>query len=317
MAWGGFLLDTFIAFFLLHKRLRWWALGAAVFFHATNHLIFNIGIFPYLSLVMTSLYFEPDWPGKLVNRLAEKSSVIRNWQVSWKSRVGTGFELHRSKAISTTNTVTKPLVNDGDQVNTSIKKESENLAKNTASDNDDRYLEVPNEKEKYDFTSHTPFFGNVGAESSLKPKPRLVIALALLISLHIFLPLRHHYFNSDVAWSEEGHRYSWRMMLRSKRGYGGLRVVDRKTGEEEYVQPSKTLNKKQARKMYTHPDMILAYAHFLGEQCGDCAVYADVHVKLNNGKYARYIDSKVDLTQIEWSWLETKPWILKETKEAD
>lgn len=277
MAWGGFLLDLLIAFFLLHKRLRWWALAAAVFFHATNHLIFNIGIFPYLSLVMTSLFFEPHWPGKLVDWLAKRLSFVRRWQSGWQMRMA-----HRNKPcyfeVSETESFTKQQV--------------------------------------LSYSGHTPFFGTTGliSQPSLRAQPRLVMALTLLIAVHVLLPLRHHYFKSDVAWSEEGHRYSWRMMLRSKRGYGGLRVVDNTTGQEEYVDPKNTLNDKQARKMYTHPDMILQYAHYLGEQCGECAVYADITIRLNNGNYTRFIDPTVDLTQQSWGWLETKSWVLPEGK---
>jgi hypothetical protein len=313
MAWGGFLLDTFIAFFLLHKRLRWWALGAAILFHATNHLIFNIGIFPYLSLVMTSLYFEPNWPGKLVNWLAERIVFIRRWQSSWRARVANRFKLQSSNATSKSSADLSPNFAANKKQETDYQLGTDSSGSVIALGEESCYVEVPNQKQA--FTSHSPFFGYYGIIYSPKPKLRLVVALALLIGVHVFLPLRHHYFDSNVAWSEEGHRYSWRMMLRSKRGYGGLRVVDRKTGEEEYIKPAEVLNKKQARKLFTHPDMVLQYAHHLGEACGDCAVYADIHVKLNNGKYGRYIDSQVDLTQIEWSRMETKPWILKEIQE--
>lgn len=317
MAWGGFLLDLLIAFFLLHKRLRWWALAAAVFFHATNHLIFNIGIFPYLSLVMTSLFFEPDWPGKFVNWLAKRVPFIQRWQTNWRIRISERFRPQSSKVETESSAIGKPHAkgNERSVEGEDTMEQAGRLV--SAKLNNNCYFEVSNlgktgERERIIYTGSSPFWGNCGIASFAKPSPQLVFALTALVGLHLFLPLRHHYFDSDVAWSEEGHRYSWRMMLRAKSGYGTMRVVDRKTGKEEVVNPQKTLNKKQARKLVTHPDMILQYAHYLGDKCGDCAVYADIQAKLNNGKYNRYIDPTVDLTQLEWGWLETKPWILKE-----
>ncbi|WP_316930169.1 HTTM domain-containing protein [Leeuwenhoekiella sp. MAR_2009_132] len=36
--------------------------------------------------------------------------------------------------------------------------------------------------------------------------------------MQLELPLRHWIIKDDVLWTEEGHRLSWRMMLRSKGG---------------------------------------------------------------------------------------------------
>lgn len=45
-----------------------------------------------------------------------------------------------------------------------------------------------------------------------------VALLAVFVAIQIGMPLRHHLDPGDVAWTEEGHRYSWRMKLRSKSG---------------------------------------------------------------------------------------------------
>ena len=249
MAWGGMLLDLLAPFLLLHRTLRWVALGLLLGFHATNHLIFNIGIFPYLSLVLTSLFFAPDWPNRFVDWLARRLAWVRRWRRAWRARVGG--------------------VGAG-----------------------------PRE----------PEYG-----------VRLVLPLLVVITLvHVALPLRHRFFASDVGWSEEGHRYSWRMMLRSKQGYGNFRLVDRRTGREERVRPADSLDFKQSRKLMTHPDMILQYAHHLRDVRAaagqDVAVYADIHARLNGRDYVRYIDPTVDLGRTEWTWFGSKPWILAEDR---
>ena len=62
MAYGGAFLDLFVVPLLLWRRTRVLAVLMLLFFHLTNTLIFQIGIFPWLSLAMTVLYFPPHLP---------------------------------------------------------------------------------------------------------------------------------------------------------------------------------------------------------------------------------------------------------------
>jgi hypothetical protein len=64
ISWGGLVLDLFVVPFLLWRRTRPYAFAAAVLFHLTNALVFRfpIGIFPWLMIAATTIYFEPDWP---------------------------------------------------------------------------------------------------------------------------------------------------------------------------------------------------------------------------------------------------------------
>jgi vitamin K-dependent gamma-carboxylase len=61
-AYGGLLLDLFIVPFLFWRRTRLLAFAALVFFHVTNSELFNIGIFPWLALGASTIFFAPDWP---------------------------------------------------------------------------------------------------------------------------------------------------------------------------------------------------------------------------------------------------------------
>jgi hypothetical protein len=105
------------------------------------------------------------------------------------------------------------------------------------------------------------------------------------------------------------------MMLRWKSGHGHFKVVDPVTGERQSVQPSEYLSHKQTRKLYTHPDMILQFAHFLRDTWCDkgveeAQVYAKIRVQLNGRPYQTYVDPETDLAVQEWSaWKET-PWII-------
>ncbi|NJB85575.1 hypothetical protein GGR26_001320 [Lewinella marina] len=242
MAWGGMLLDLLAPFLLLHRRLRWVALALLLFFHATNHLIFNIGIFPYLSLVLTSLFFAPDWPLRFVQWLGRRIPRVADWRSRWRARLG--------EAVS--------------------------------------------------------------PDRLWHPRPA---ALVLLVTVHALLPLRNHLFGSDVNWTEEGHRYSWRMMLRTKQGNGFYRVVDEQ-GMSRNVFPSDSLDDRRYSKLVTHPDMILQYAHHLRDVAkGPVEVYGHFKVRLNGRLRQDFIDPKVDLARTEWEWLRAKPWVLPEIRE--
>ena len=70
MSWAGFLFDTFIVVFLLWRRTRPFAFAAVLLFHSCTHLLFVIGIFPFLMVINATLFFEPDWPRRLWRRAA-------------------------------------------------------------------------------------------------------------------------------------------------------------------------------------------------------------------------------------------------------
>ncbi len=61
----GLLFDLLVVPLLLYRKTRVFAFIFALAFHLSNKALFNIGIFPYLSLVMTTLFFSPGWPRKI------------------------------------------------------------------------------------------------------------------------------------------------------------------------------------------------------------------------------------------------------------
>jgi len=68
-SYGGLLLDLLVVPFLLWPRTRPFAFAAALSFHLLNSKLFMIGIFPWFSLGATLLFFPPDWPRRLLERL--------------------------------------------------------------------------------------------------------------------------------------------------------------------------------------------------------------------------------------------------------
>lgn len=59
LTYGGILFDGLVIPFLLFKPTRKLAFAASIFFHLFNSIVFQIGVFPYLSLGFTLFFFEP------------------------------------------------------------------------------------------------------------------------------------------------------------------------------------------------------------------------------------------------------------------
>ena len=62
ISYGGLLFDLLIVPLLLWRRTRPLAFLVALAFHLTNWYLFNIGIFPWLMIAATLLFFPPSWP---------------------------------------------------------------------------------------------------------------------------------------------------------------------------------------------------------------------------------------------------------------
>jgi hypothetical protein len=64
-AYGGLLLDLLIVPLLLWKPTRPYAFAAGLVFHGTNAVLFRIGIFPWMMMAATTIFFAPDWPRRV------------------------------------------------------------------------------------------------------------------------------------------------------------------------------------------------------------------------------------------------------------
>lgn len=228
IAYFGFFFDLLIIPFLLYKRTRIFAFGAAVFFHLFNSFVFHIGIFPYLSLAFILFFF----PSRKIHRY-----------FLWK----------------------KPFY-------------------------DKNELELPTYR-----------------------KP-LIIFFVLWFVVQLGLPVRHWFIQDDVLWTEEGHRLSWRMMLRSKSGITYFKVVERGTSDTIYIDKSKYLTPKQTRALSAKPDMMWQFAQRLEEEYAregkEVEVYVDSKLSVNGRPYQVFIDPDVDLAAEEWKHFFHHHWIL-------
>lgn len=138
--------------------------------------------------------------------------------------------------------------------------------------------------------------------------------LACYFLIQLLLPLRHHLFKGDVGFTEEGHRLSWRMMLRAKSGRLIVYVEDKTTGVRERLDLKSYLSPDQRSAINGQPDMIWQLAQRLEKEYQkegrEIAVYASSKVSLNGHKRQDLIDGSVDLTQVPWEPFRHANWIL-------
>jgi hypothetical protein len=142
------------------------------------------------------------------------------------------------------------------------------------------------------------------------PSKPLQYALILFFSIQIVLPLRHHFYPDTVFWTEEGHRLSWRMMLRSKSGTAHFRIV-KPSGEVLYDYPSKVLSSNQMRMLPGHPDYIWQYVQYLKSVHGsDNEIYGEVRCSLNGRDRQAMVDPQIDLAQVQWHRFKHSDWLM-------
>ncbi|MBK9263640.1 MAG: HTTM domain-containing protein [Polyangiaceae bacterium] len=143
---------------------------------------------------------------------------------------------------------------------------------------------------------------------------RLGVALLCVhVVVQIGLPLRRFLYPGNTAWTEEGFRFAWRVMLVEKMGFVEYHVRDKSTGRAFVVEPSQYLSPLQTKMMSMSPDMILEFAkHIAAEekrQGRDVEVRADAFVTMNGRPSQRLVDPMVNLAAEEDS-LWPKRWIL-------
>lgn len=68
-SWGGALYDLAIPFLLLSRRWRPWAFALVVIFHLMTRWLFPIGMFPYIMIFSTLIFFSAGWHERVLTFL--------------------------------------------------------------------------------------------------------------------------------------------------------------------------------------------------------------------------------------------------------
>lgn len=133
--------------------------------------------------------------------------------------------------------------------------------------------------------------------------------------LQIALPLRHHFMEGNVFFTEEGHRHSWRMMLRAKSGRATYRVQDSTTHFRKiYPVHRRITSPKQLRSVYTKPAAMVQMAHRIkaeyARQGRNVQVYVQARVGLNGRSALPYTNPEVDLASEKFRIWQHNHWIV-------
>jgi len=231
--WFGCSYDLLIGFFLFNRRTVNVAYIFVIIFHAATALFFNIGMFPYIMMTITIIFFREEFHLGILSFL-KRIFAYRN-----AAPAGTPSFILRRVLFS--------------------------------------------------------FF-------------------AIYFVLQIILPFRYVLYDGKLFWTEQGYRFSWRVMLMEKAGTAFFFVRDARSGREVEVDNKKYLTFLQEKMMATQPDMMVDYARFLKQEFvkkgfTDPVVRAQSYVTLNGCGSREFIDPTVDLSAQSNSFLENKNWI--------
>lgn len=132
--------------------------------------------------------------------------------------------------------------------------------------------------------------------------------------VQLALPVRHWFIKGDVLWTEEGHRLSWRMMLRSRSGNTNFKIIDKKTGVQIPYNVQSKLTEKQYKTVSDKPDAIWQFAQRIKQEFAekgiDVSIYVDSYVSINGKPTQQFIDPTVDLGSADWNYYFHNDWIL-------
>ncbi|MCG8416319.1 MAG: HTTM domain-containing protein [Proteobacteria bacterium] len=143
-------------------------------------------------------------------------------------------------------------------------------------------------------------------------RPLVYIGVAYLV-VQLLIPLRFTLYPGNVNWTEEGFRFSWRVMLIEKTGLVEYEVRTG-NGQRQVVYPRSELTPLQYQMMSNQPDMIHEYAlqlarRFERDGRGTVRVHAHAWVALNGRPSQRIVRPDIDLAA-EPRTLRASDWIV-------
>jgi len=236
-SWIACVFDLLVVFCLLSKRFRVAAYFILVVFHVITGIMFPIGMFPWIMILVTLLFFPPEFHQNIINLIQSKLKIKKAPQIIVNSLL-----LQGSK------------------------------------------------------------------------KKVLLYFFLLYVSFQILFPFRYLCYPEKLFWTEQGYRFSWRVMLIEKAGSATFFVTDTITGKRGEVDNSQFLTPTQEKMMATQPDLILQYVHILKQEVESRGlinpiINAEVYVTLNGSKSKLFIDPDVNLVELKDGW-QPKNWIL-------
>ena len=237
-SWAGMVYDLSIVFLLLYKPTRVFAFVMVVIFHVLTKILFPIGVFPYIMIISTLIFFDDNFHKKILGYISKLIQIDLN--------------IFENKQIRTEK---KTIIN--------------------------------------------------------KSKIAVII---IFIGFQILFPFRYFLYKDELFWTEEGFRFSWRVMIMEKAGYTQFTVKDVASNKSIRINNGNFLTTFQEKQMSFQPDFILEYAHFLKNHykkqgMKNPEIYVESYVALNGRLSQKYINPNKNLAN-EYESFQPKTWIL-------
>jgi hypothetical protein len=235
-SWFGCVYDLAIPFLLFIPRFVRPAYFFVIVFHLATSLLFNIGMFPYVMIALTTIFFTENFHIQIIEKI---------------------------RSLFEKNIVVEPRV----------------------------------------------YF------SPKQNSPKFFVAFFIThFAIQFILPFRYLLYDGNLFWTEQGYRFSWRVMLMEKAGTAFFYVREKSTGKEIEVNNCDYLTPMQEKMMATQPDMLINFAHFLKkefEQKGikDPEILAESYVTLNGKASTLMVNKTTDLSLQEDNF-KSKKWII-------
>ncbi len=235
-SWFGCIYDLAIPFLLFIPRFVKPAYVLVILFHLATSLFFNIGMFPYIMITLTTIFFTENFHIRIIEILR---SVFK------------------------------------------IRQPDETLS------------------------TYIP---------SYKTLKVLTVLFIIHFAIQVLVPFRYLLYDGNLYWTEQGYRFSWRVMLMEKAGTAFFFVREKSTGKEIEISNRDYLTPMQEKMMATQPDMMINYAHFLKKEfkhkgIQEPEIVVESYVTLN-GKGSRLIVDKTTDLSLEQDNFKPKKWIL-------
>lgn len=234
-SWFGCIYDLAIPFLLFIPRYVKPAYVFVIVFHLATSLFFNIGMFPYIMITLTTIFFSERFHIQIIEKIR--------------------FVFRKSSR-----------------------------------ETDSAYI----------------------------PSPLILKAFTVLFMVHfsiqLFMPFRYLLYPGNLFWTEQGYRFSWRVMLMEKAGTAFFYVREKTSGKEIEISNSDYLTPMQEKMMATQPDMLIDYAHFLKQEFQakgfhDPEIVVESYVTLNGKASQLIVDKQTDLGREEDNF-KPKTWVL-------
>lgn len=244
-AYGIIILHLFGAPLMLFRRTRLPVFIVYSGFHAINSQLFPIDIFPWMTIAVSTLFFEPDWPKRILTTALKA--------------IGRGS----SQAPPNNQPVARP-----------------------------------------------------------PPSSWITLsALTIWFVFQLFIPMRHMLYPSWVDWSEEGTRFSWRMMLAQRSCPVFEFVIYSPVNHQLFIPDLHSvlhLGQRNAGAVFCHDsDLILQAAqqvrnYYVDKEAlsPDTEVHAVILKSLNFRAPSLFVDPTIDLAKQPRQRLQHYAWII-------